>query len=496
MTHVAGQPDRRWLILLLISAAQLIVVFNDAIMTVALPSAQADLHISDGGRQWVITAYMLTFGGLLLLGGRLADLLGRKLVFIVGLIGFVLASTLGGAAAAPWMLLGARALQGAFGALLAPAALSLISLAFPDGRERAKAFGVFSSIVITGGALGLLAGGLLTEYLTWRWAMFINIPLAVIPILGALAYLPAHTGRDRTTRLDIPGAVLATAGIVVLIYSFTLAADHGWGAGATLGSFAAAIVLLGAFTLVQARTRDPLLPFRILTDRIRLGAYLSAALGMLSAFGLLLFLTYYLQTVKNYSAALTGLAFLPMVIAQIIGAAQISARLMHRVRPRILMISGYLVAAASVLLLLLLDTDSSYSPILLIASIGIGLGLGVAVMPATSLATHGTGHRDAGVASAMINVSQQLGGAIGTALLNTVATSATAAYLISHQAGQPGVALVYGYRIGYLWIAGFLLAAGLISVLLVNAGPSDAESESAVVDEPVDELVGESTVST
>ncbi|MEU4098811.1 DHA2 family efflux MFS transporter permease subunit [Streptomyces sp. NPDC026673] len=476
MAHVAAQPDRRRLILLLISAAQLIVVFNDAIMNVALPSAQADLHISDGGRQWVITAYTLAFGGLLLLGGRLGDMFGRKRIFVTGLIGFVVASAFGGIATASWMLLSARALQGAFGALLAPAALSLISLTFPDGKDRAKAFGVFASVVITGGAVGLLAGGLLTEYLSWRWALFINIPLAVLPVLGALAYIHDHSEHDRTTRLDIPGAVLATAGIVALVYGFTLAESHGWGDGTTLVSFAVAVFLLVAFALVQARTRDPLLPFRILTERNRLGAYLSAALALLSAFGVILFLTYYLQAVKGYSAAQTGVAFLPMAIAQIIGAAQIGARLMTRVRPRTLMTIGYLLAAASVLLLLVVDTDTSYGPVLL-SEIGVGLGLGLALMPATSLATHGIGPRDSGVASAMINISQQVGGSIGTALLNTIATSTTAAYLVSHGTGQQSAAMVHGYRVGYLWAAAFLVAAGLASFLLINTGRPEAEDD-------------------
>ncbi|MEU1623482.1 DHA2 family efflux MFS transporter permease subunit [Streptomyces sp. NPDC005722] len=482
MAHVDTQPDKRRLILLLISAAQLIVVFNDAIMNVALPSAQADLHISDGGRQWVITAYTLAFGGLLLLGGRLGDMFGRKRIFVTGLIGFVVASAFGGAATATWMLLSARALQGVFGALLAPAALSLISLTFPDGKERAKAFGVFASVVITGGAAGLLAGGLLTEYLSWRWALLINIPLAVIPVLGALAYIHDHAEDDRSTRLDIPGSVLATAGIVALVYGFTLAESHGWGDGTTLGSLAVAVVLLAAFALVQARTRDPLLPIRILTDRNRLGAYLSAALSLLSAFGVILFLTYYLQTVKGYSAAQTGLAFLPMAIAQIIGAAQIAARLMTRIRPRMLMTIGYLLAAASVLLLVPLDTGSSYS-LVLFSEIGVGLGLGLALMPATSLATHGIGPRDSGVASAMINISQQVGGSIGTALLNTVATSTTAAYMVAHHTGQQSTALVHGYRVGYLWATGFLLAAGLVSLLLINAGRPEADAELAAGEE-------------
>lgn len=480
MSQVVATPAhrRRWLALVFISAAQLIVIVNAAILNVALPSAQADLHISDSGRQWVLTSYTLVFGGMLLFGGRLGDLLGRRRVFLVGLVGFALASALGGVAPTTWALLGARALQGVFGALLAPAVLSLVSLSFPDGKERAKAFGVFTAITTSGSAVGLLLGGLLTQYLNWRWALLISVPLAFVPIAGALAFVRDDAEPDRTKRLDIPGAVLATLGLATLVYGFTLAQSHGWSAPVTLGAFLAAVLLLTVFTLLQARRRDPLLPLRILTERNRLGAYLSAALGLLSLYGVSLFLTFYLQVVKGYSPARTGVAFLPLVAAQAAGAAWLGSRLMARMRAGIVMAGGYLGAALSVLLLVLLDVDSPYSPVLLIAQTGVGLFLGAALMPATSLANHAVGPDDAGVASAMINISQQVGGSIGTALLNTIATSATAGYLVSHGAVSHAAALIHGYRIAYLWAAGFLFAAALTALFLVDLPRPDLATGS------------------
>ncbi|WP_037858947.1 MFS transporter [Streptomyces sp. NRRL S-340] len=476
MSHATVPSDRqRWLAVFFVSAAQLIVIANAAILNVALPSAQADLHISDDGRQWVLTSYTLVFGGLLLLGGRLGDLLGRKRIFLIGLVGFAAASALGGLAPTTWVLLTARALQGVFGALLAPAILSLISLTFPAGRERAKAFGIFAAVATAGSAVGLLLGGVLTEYLNWRWGMLISVPLAAVPFVGALLFVRADSPADRGTRLDLPGAVLATVGLAGLVYGFSLAQSHGWHDVVTLGTFTAAVVLLAAFTLLQARRRDPLLPLRILTERNRLGAYLSAALGLLSFYGVSLFLTFYLQIVKGYSPALTGVAFLPVAVAQAVGAAWIGTWLLARVRPGAVMTGGYLLAGLSTLLLLALQADSPFSPVLLLAQIGLGLGLGTALNPATSLSNHGVSEEESGVASAMINVSQQVGGSIGTALLNTLATSATATYLVAHTAAPRAEALIHGYRIAYGWAAGSLFVAAVVSLLLVDiAGPRAA----------------------
>ncbi|MGW5567101.1 MFS transporter [Streptomyces tendae] len=469
MKHTSPPTDKeRWLSVVTVSAAQFIVIANGAILNVALPSAQADLHISDGGRQWVLTAYTLIFGGLLLLGGRLGDLFGRKRVFLIGLIGFAAASAIGGLAPSAGVLLAARALQGVFGALLAPAVLSLISLAFPAGKERAKAFGLFAAITTSGSALGLLLGGLLTQYVSWRWALLVSVPLSLLPVFGGIAFVRDDSRPDGTTRLDLPGAVLATLGLASLVYGFSLAQSHGWGDRVTLATFTASVLLLVSFVVLQARRRAPLLPLRLLTDRNRVGAYLSAALALFSLYGVSLFLTFYLQAVKGYSPALTGVAFLPLVTAQAFGAAWLGSRLLTRIRPGTIMAGGYLGAALSALLLLLLDADSPFSPLLLIAQIGFGLFLGVALMPATTLATHGVGPDDAGVASAMINISQQVGGSIGTALLNTLATSATAGYLVSHGSAFHEAALVHGYRLAYVWAAGALFAAALVAGVLIN----------------------------
>jgi EmrB/QacA subfamily drug resistance transporter len=478
---------RRWRALAFIAIAQLMVVLDSTIVNIALPSAQADLGISDTNRQWVITGYSLAFGGLLLFGGRIADMWGRRRAFILGLIGFAGASALGGAAANEAMLLGSRALQGAFGALLAPAALSLLAVMFTDARERAKAFGIYGAIVGGGAAIGLILGGFLTEYLNWRWTFLINIPFAVIAAVGAVLVIREPAGGHNSNSLDIPGVVLATLGLVSLVYGFTRAESDGWTANVTIGLFVAAVVLLAAFALVESRVRGPLLPLRVVTDRNRGGVYLSLALAVIGMFGLFLFLTYYLQVVKGYSPVRTGFAFLPMVAGIITGSTQIGARLMTRVSPRMLMAPGFLLAAVGMLILTRMQTDSSYVGLVLPAEILLGLGMGTAFMPAMSLATHGVQPRDAGVASAMINTSQQVGGAIGIALLNTIATSAAATWVTSHAAeartlGKTAFvnqAAVHGYSAAIWWAAGILVLSAVIVTALVNTGHQSGDSRAA-----------------
>ncbi|MEU8349350.1 MFS transporter, partial [Streptomyces sp. NPDC048845] len=389
------RPDpKRWTALIFISLAQLMVVLDATIVNIALPSAQADLGISDGNRQWVITAYALAFGGLLLFGGRVADLWGRRRTFVVGLIGFAAASALGGAAVNTAVMLGARALQGVFGALLAPAALSLLAVMFTDARERAKAFGIYGAIAGGGGAVGLILGGVLTEYLNWRWTFFVNIPFAVVAAAGALVAIREPAGSRNPSRLDVPGVLLATTGLVALVYAFTRAETDGWAAGGTVGLFVASGVLLLTFLAVESRVRNPLLPLRVITDRNRGGVYLSLGLAIIGMFGLFLFLTYYLQVVKGYTPVATGLAFLPMVAGMITGSTQIGARLMTRVRPRLLMTPGFLVAALGMLVLTRIDTDTSYAAVVLPGLVLMGLGMGTAFMPAMSLATYGVEPRD------------------------------------------------------------------------------------------------------
>ncbi|HCA87222.1 MAG TPA: MFS transporter [Streptomyces sp.] len=471
-----GPDPLRWKALIFIALAQLMVVLDATIVNIALPSAQADLGISDGNRQWVITAYALAFGGLLLFGGRISDLWGRKRAFVVGLIGFAVASALGGAAANAGILLGARALQGAFGALLAPAALSLLAVTFTESRERAKAFGIFGAIAGGGGAIGLILGGVLTEYLDWRWTFFVNIPFAIVAAAGAIAVIREPAGGRNPARLDVPGVVLATGGLVALVYAFTRAESDGWGADTTVSLFVAAGVLLTAFVIVESRARNPLLPLRVVLERNRAGVYLSLGLAVIGMFGLFLFLTYYLQIVKGYSPVVTGLAFLPMIAGMITGSTQIGARLMTRVRPRLLMTPGFVVASAGMLTLTQLEIGTSYTTVILPGLLLMGLGMGTAFMPAMSLATYQVRPQDSGVASAMINTSQQVGGAIGTALLNTIAASTTTAYVASHAAGARSVdalrleALVHGYTTAIWWALGILVLAAVIAYTFIDAG--------------------------
>ncbi|MFJ7149566.1 MFS transporter [Streptomyces sp. NPDC100445] len=469
----------RWKALVFIALAQLMVVLDATIVNIALPSAQQDLGISDGNRQWVVTAYALAFGGLLLFGGRIADLWGRKRAFVLGLGGFAAASALGGAATTGAMMFGARALQGAFGALLAPAALSLLAVMFTDAKERAKAFGIYGAIAGGGGAVGLILGGFLTEYLDWRWTFFVNVPFAVVAAAGAYFVIREPEGGRNRSPLDIPGVILSTLGLVALVYGFTRAASDGWGDSVTVAMFVASAVLLVTFVIVEARVKAPLLPLRVVTDRNRGGIYLSLGLAIIGMFGLFLFLTYYLQIVKGYSPVKTGFAFLPMVAGMITGSTQIGTRLMTRVPARLLMGPGFLVAGLGMLLLTQLEIGSSYAGLLLPAIALLGLGMGTAFMPAMSLATQGVQPRDAGVASAMVNTSQQVGGAIGTALLNTIAASATTSYVRDHIAGasaKPQVELVklqgmvHGYSTAIWFAVGILGLASLIAFTFVNAG--------------------------
>lgn len=495
MPEMAQQADpRRWKALLFIALAQLMVVLDATIVNIALPSAQESLHISEGNKQWVITAYALAFGGLLLFGGRLADLWGRRQTFIIGLLGFAAASALGGAAVNTGMLLGARALQGVFGALLAPAALSLLAVTFTDPKERAKAFGVFGAIAGGGGAVGLILGGVLTEYMDWRWTFYVNIPFAAVAVAGAIMVISEPADSRNPSKLDIPGVVLATTGLVSLVYGFTRAEEDGWTAGATIGLFIAAVVLLAAFVVVEGKVKNPLLPLRVLTERNRAGVYMSLGLAVIGMFGLFLFLTYYLQVVKDYSPVTTGLAFLPMIATMITGSTQIGARLMTRIQPRLLMGPGFLVAAIGMALLTQLDTDSSYAGLILPSMLLLGLGMGTAFMPAMSLATHGVQPRDAGVASAMVNTSQQVGGAIGTALLNTIAASATTEYFKDHvkssgpSKGLELTALVEGYTTAITWAVVILLLASAIAFTFVNTGPQSGPAAASSGDGSEDDV--------
>ncbi|GAB2870541.1 MFS transporter [Streptomyces deserti] len=487
----ADADPRRWWGLLVIALAQLMVVLDATIVNIALPSAQRDLGMTDGNRQWVITAYTLAFGGLLLLGGRIADLVGRKRTFVIGLAGFAAASALGGAATSPGLLFGARALQGVFAAVLAPSALSLLTTTFTDPRERGKAFGIYGALAGSGSAIGFIVGGLLTEYLSWRWCLYVNVPIAVVAVLGALALLrdrPGHAG----ARLDVPGVLLGCGGLVAVVHGFSEAESRGWADVRVLTLFAVGVALLAVFVWWQSRVPRPLLPLHIVRDRNRAGCFLTMMLAVISMFGLFLFMTYYLQAVLGYSPVRTGLAFLPLTASILVGSTQISARLLQHVPPRMLLAPGMVLAASGMLLLTRMTVDSSYATDILPALILIGLGMGLTFMPVFSTATAGVAPQDSGVTSATVNTSQQVGGSIGTALLNTIATTSSTAYVAAHlrdparRAEVVRESLVHGYTVALWWAAGIMLLAGLVAGLMVTArAPKHGAPASAPVPESV-----------
>ncbi|GJF23497.1 MULTISPECIES: MFS transporter [Streptomyces] len=491
-TASADADPRRWWGLVVIALAQLMVVLDATIVNIALPSAQRDLGMSDANRQWVITAYTLAFGGLLLLGGRIADLVGRKRTFVIGLIGFAAASALGGAAVSPAMLFGARALQGVFAAVLAPSALSLLTTTFTDPRERGKAFGIYGALAGSGAAVGFIVGGVLTEFLNWRWCLFVNIPIAVIAVTGALVLLRDRPGHA-DVRLDVPGVVLGCGGLVALVYGFSEAQPRGWSDPLVLALFAAGVVLLGIFVWWQTRAPVPLLPLHIIRDRNRAGCFLTMMLAVIGMFGLFLFMTYYLQVILDYSPVQTGLAFLPLTATIVIGSTQISARLLPRVGPRMLMAPGMLLASGGMVILTQMTVHSQYTTDILPALLLMGLGMGLTFMPVFSTATAGVAPQDAGVTSATVNTSQQVGGSIGTALLNTVATSTSASWIASHLTDPTRreeiikEGIVHGYTVAIWLAAGIMLLAGVIAGLMVTA---KAPKHGTPADNPVPEPVG------
>ncbi|MFI5764016.1 MFS transporter [Streptomyces sp. NPDC051563] len=467
----AGHPSHRWWVLGVIGLAQLMVVLDATIVNIALPSAQADLGFSDGNRQWIVTAYALAFGSLLLLGGRVADLIGRKRVFLIGLVGFALASALGGAATSFGMLVSARALQGVFGALLAPAALSLLTTTFTDPKERAKAFGIYGAIAGAGGAVGLLLGGLLTEYLDWRWCLYVNLIIAVVAFAGAVRLLQPGAPADRP-KLDVPGTVLVSAGLFCVVYGFSNAETNSWSSVQTWGFLAVGAILLAAFAWWQTRAEHPLLPLRVILDRDRGASFLAMFISGAGMFGVFLFLTYYLQQSLHYTPVKTGLAFLPMVAVMVVTSVITTNILVPRFGAKPIVPTGMGLAAAGMVWMTQLDLTSSYVPHVLFPLLVMGLGLGLIFAPGMSLATSGVAAHDAGVASAMVNTSQQVGGSIGTALLNTLATSAATSYLTGRKPTPDALAQaqLHSYSTAYWWSAGFFAAGLLVTFVLYRRG--------------------------
>jgi EmrB/QacA subfamily drug resistance transporter len=466
-----SQNPRRWWILAILGVAQLMVVLDATIVNIALPSAQEALDFSDDARQWIVTAYALAFGALLLIGGRLGDLFGRKRTLIAGLIGFAAASAIGGAADSFGVLVAARAAQGAFGALLAPAALSLLTTTFTDPSERGKAFGIYGAIAGGGGALGLLLGGVLTEHLSWRWTLYVNLLFAIPAALGALALL-ARQARDARPHIDVPGTLTATGGLFALVYGFAQAETHGWGSATTLGFLAGGVALLAAFVAIERRAAHPLLPLRVVLDRNRGGSYLATGIAGAGMFGVFLFLTYYLQQTLGYSPIETGFAFLPMLGAVMLTATMSTAALLPRVGPRPLVTLGMLFAAGGMVLLAQLAVDSTYAAHVLPGLLLSGVGIGLVMAPAMSTATLGVDEHDAGVASATVNTMQQIGGSLGTALLSTLSASAVSSYMAGKAttADVAAQAAVHGYTTAFWWAAAIFAAGALVSGLLLRTG--------------------------
>lgn len=461
--------SRRWWTLTTVALAQLMVVLDATVVNIALPAAQADLDFSDGQRQWVITAYSLAFASLLLLGGRLSDLIGRKRTFVIGLIGFAIASALGGAAGSFEMLVAARALQGVFGALLAPTALAVLTTTFTIPKERARAFGVFGAIAGAGGAVGLLLGGVLTENLDWRWNLYINVVIAVVAVIGAVLFVDHLERTGPRPKLDVPGTVLVSGALFGLVFGFSNAETDGWDSPATWGMLAGAAVLLVAFVLWQRRAAHPLLPLSIILDRNRGAAYMSVLIAGAGMFGIFLFVTYYLQVSLGFSPIQTGLSFLPM-IAMLVLAAQLGTNIfVPRFGPKIMVPFGMVLGVIAMVMLTRLDLDSGYAANVLPALMVMGFAMG-SIMPASmQTATLGVDRQFAGVASAMVNTSQQVGGSVGTALLNTLAATAAADYVAAHLPATAEVAAqaaIASYAAAYWWGAGFFAVGAVMSALL------------------------------
>ncbi len=482
----AVEPDRRrYWALAVIAVAQLMIVLDASVVIVALPSAQRALHISVANRQWVMSAYTLAFGSLLLLGGRIADYVGRRRMFFVGLLGFATASALGGLAQNSAMLFGARALQGAFAAVMAPAALSLLTVTFTEPKERARAFGVYGGIAGGGAAIGLVLGGTLTQFASWRWTLLINVPIALTAAFAVTRVIKESQAVQRSS-YDFPGAVSVTGGLFLLVYGFTIAATHGWAAPLTVALLLGAAAVLVVFLLIELRSTHPLLPLRVVLDRNRGGAYLASLLVGSAMLGTFLFLTYFFQGTLHYSALRTGFAFLPFSGGIILGAA-VASRLLPRFGPRPLMVGGLLMASAGLVWFTRLGVDSSYLVHVLLPEVIVSLGMGMAFVPMSSTALIGVDPKDAGVASALVNTTQQVGSSLGTALLNTIATSAALSYLAlhAHTAGAARAAVVHGYTTAFSVSAGLLLLATVAAGLLIRASRRDvSQGQEAAVPDP------------
>jgi EmrB/QacA subfamily drug resistance transporter len=499
----ADEPyARRWLALGVIAVTVLMIILDATIVNIALPSVSTDLHISAATQQWIVTAYTLTFGGFLLLGGRIADFWGRKRTYLVGAAGFAIASAVGGLAVNEEMLFIARAAQGAFGALLGPASLALLTVLFTDSKERAKAFAVYGAIAGGGSAVGLLLGGVLTEYADWRWCFWVNVPVAVVAIVAAIPFVP-ESRAPGDSRYDVPGALLITVGLASVVYGFTRVAQtsqsnaakgltaSGWSDPWALTAIGLGVLLVAAFVVVELRVRNPLLPMRLVLDRNRGGAYLTSTLVGAGLIGAFFFLSLYFQQVLHYTPIQAGFASLPTTLGVLVSAG-VASGLVPRIGPKPLMVAGGVLAAGGLFLMSFVGVGTSFWALAFPGQLLLGLGLGFTFVPLSNLALVGAGAHDAGAASAVLQAVQQVGASIGTALLATISvatiTSAVAANPSLLQKIGPGpqdvvpgaAAQVEGYTTAFQWAAALLVVGALVSAVLIKATredlPTDAEA--------------------
>jgi EmrB/QacA subfamily drug resistance transporter len=478
--------QRRWLALGVILIAQIMILLDATVVNVALPSAQADLGFSNAARPWVVTAYLLAFGSLLPLGGRLGDVFGRKTMFIVGLVGFAVASAAGGAAPNIGTLIAARAVQGGFAAVLAPAALSLITVIFTDLKELNKAFAIFGAVAGSSAAIGLLLGGLLTDYANWRWCMYVNVAFAIVGFIGGVTWLHNST-ESAKPKLSVPSTIVGSAAIFGVVFGSAKAQTDGWGSAVALIPLIAGGLLLIGFVVLQKVDRHPLIPLRVLADRNRGAAYLTLLLGQAAVFALFLFLTYYFQGVLHYSPIKTGVAFLPMMVSVAIVATLTQSVLVRHLSMRVIVAAGLTISGAGAALLTQADAGSPYAAWVLPGLILVGTGIGSAIVSAVALGQQGVDPRDAGTAGAVNNVAQQLGAALGVAIISTFVATATTHYLGHHGRTAVVGATVHGFTVGYWWAAGAFWAAAVLCGALIRGGIRFHQEDGHP--EPLDEIV-------
>ena len=460
----------RWLILVIVCLAQFMVVLDATIVNIALPSIQHGLSFSDADLQWVINAYTLVFGGFLLLGGRAADLLGRKRLFVAGVVLFSAASLFNGLAQSSSMLIAGRALQGLGGALVSPAALSIIMTTFPETNERTRALGVWSAIVAGGAAAGLLLGGVLTDLLSWEWIFFVNVPVGIAAVAAALRWVPESRDETAQRSFDLAGATTVTSGLVVLVYGIVKAQEYGWGSGRTLGTLAAAVALLGAFVAIERRSAAPLVRLSMFRSRTLTAANVSMTLVASGMFSMFFFVSLYVQEVLGYSPLKAGFAFLPVTVGMIVGAGAAQGAI-RRFGPRAVGVVGVSLAAVGMLWLTGLPVHGSYVSDLLVGLLPMSIGMGLTFVPVTLLATAGVAAEDSGLASGLLNTSQQVGGALGLAILSTLAANHASSQLASG-ATRPE-ALLAGWHVGFIGGAIVLILAA--ATLVVGLRRRDLE---------------------